>query len=106
MTWATTSDALKFWPDARTLTTQDLEFVLAAAQVACEAYAPALAEGAEVPESYTLAVVAQARSIFRSVSLSNQDGGVGPEGFALPVFPLDWAVQQLLRPKRPLGGVA
>jgi hypothetical protein len=103
--WVTPEYVRERWSDAP-LDDDVLNSYIDAAQFACEAFAPVLADGVEVPESYRLAVVAQARSIYRSVSLGNQDGGIGPDGFAIQTFPLDWTVKQFLRPKNPRPVIA
>lgn len=52
-----------------------------------------------IPTSYKRAQLMQSRNIWNA---TKQDGGqeIGPEGFAIRVFPLDFHVRQLLRPKR------
>lgn len=98
--WVTNEYARARWADADGLADDVLSGYLASAQEQCEAFAPALAADAPVPERYRQAVVAQARSTYRAVELGNQDGGIGPDGYVVRTFPLDWQVQQLLRPKR------
>lgn len=96
--WVTLDYVRDRWIDAP-LDDEVAQSYVDAAQYACEAFAPVLADGVEVPESYRLAVVTQARSIYRSMT-GKQDGGSTDPEFVVQTFPLDWQVQQLLRPKR------
>lgn len=102
--WATLTEARSLWADAPD-EDEVLDLALDAAQEQCEAFAPALGEGAPVPAGYTLAVVTQARSVYRASALANQDGGIGPDGLVIRTFPLDWQVRQLLRPARRGAGL-
>jgi len=79
---------------------QSLEVLLAAARAQCEAFAPRLPEGAPVPETYRLAQAMQARALFRSTITGDGDQTVGADGHRVTVFPLDWTIKALLRPKR------
>jgi hypothetical protein len=100
LTWVNLDFAHDRWTDSKGMDDYVLTTYLEAAQDACEAFAPVVADPLNVPMSYRIAVVAQARSIWRAIELGNQDGGVGADGYVVPTFPLDWQVQQLLRPKR------
>lgn len=63
----------------------------------CQAYAPAVAAGAPIPERYRAAQLMQARNTFNA-SLTNGDQQTDMGGFVVTIRPLDWAVKQLLRP--------
>lgn len=76
-----------------------LEFVLYVAQVQCAEFAPALAEGAPVPENYVAGQVLQARALVRA-GLSGDGDKMGGYGDTVTVFPMDWTVKNLLRPRR------
>jgi hypothetical protein len=59
-----------------------------------------IGENPELEERHCLAQVYQARALWRSGKAGNADQ-VGPDGFTVTVFPMDWTVKDLLRPKRP-----
>ena len=52
-----------------------------------------------VPERFRLAQIMQARALFNSV-ISGPSDNLGPDGLTVTVFPMDWSVKNLLRPKR------
>ena len=76
-----------------------LFFVFKVARIQCERFAPALPEGAAVPENYVAAQVMQARALVRAgiTGSGDQSGGYGE---TVAVFPMDWTVKNLLRPRR------
>jgi hypothetical protein len=90
------------WKDAP-LDPTVLAALLGSAQVQCETFAPALADDAEVPDNYRLAVILQARAL----STSTVAGGSDQMGsdFPVRVFPMDWTVKALLRPTPGVPGV-
>ena len=100
--------ARSFWPDAP-LDDDVLEVVLDAAYRSCLAFAPTEAYLPSSDEdlttsAQTMAVVMQARAIYRSVTSGSGDS-FGAEGLTVTVFPLDWSVKQMLRPQtRPVVG--
>lgn len=102
MSWSTLDDARYLWADAP-LDPIVLQELLNAANAQCAAYAPALvdANGNPVPPpiNYKHAEIRQARALWAVIS-GNADNQVGPDGMTVPVFPLDWHVKQLLRPRR------
>lgn len=98
--WVTLIQARRLWPDAQHLTDEDLIWYLNAAYEAAVEFAPVLADGETAPDAWGIAQVMQARAIFRSVSAGSRDEFLGADGAAVTVFPLDWNVRQLLRPKR------
>ena len=76
-----------------------LGFPLYNARIQCEEFAPALADGAPVPENYVAAQVLQARALVRAGIVGDGDhNGIAGEGVV--VFPMDWTVKNLLRPAR------
>ena len=101
--WLTLELARAQWADAPT---DDIFLwqILESARVQCEAYAPVLELGAGVPLNYVQAQLMQARAVYQSVISSQQDS-VGIEGFQVRVFPLDFTIRALLRPKRAIGGM-
>lgn len=96
--WVTLTQASELWPDADVLSDDVLAVWLLSAYEECHAFAPALADGAPVPESWRVAQVMQARAAYRALKAGGGDQ-VGPDGFAVTVYPLDWQVRQKLRPK-------
>jgi hypothetical protein len=101
--WLTLEQTRSQWSDAP-LDDVFLRQILDTAKAQCVAYAPALALGAQVPVTYVQAQLLQARAIFQSV-IANQQDSVGVEGFQVRVFPLDFTIRAMLRPKRAIGGM-
>ena len=98
MTWHTLESIRERWADAP-YEDDILDELLEVAKIQVLAYAPALAEDATIPVNYRMAQQVQARNVWNA-AVQNADGGLGPDGFVIPTRPLDWHVQQLLRPKR------
>lgn len=101
--WLTLEQTRSQWSDAP-LDDVFLRQILDTAKAQCVAYAPTLALGAQVPATYVQAQLLQARAIFQSV-IANQQDSVGVEGFQVRVFPLDFTIRAMLRPKRAIGGM-
>lgn len=95
---------VELWPDSATLSSETLAVVLGAAQEQCEHYAPALAEGATVPDGWRVALLMQARAVHRSLIAGGGDQ-IGIDGIAVTVYPMDRTVKGLLRPRRGVPGV-
>ena len=101
--WATLADVPpSTWPEAARLDAPEAQLYLDAAQEACEAYAPALADGATVPARYKLAVIYHARDLYRAGQRQGDTDTVGAEDYPLRVRPLADAVKALLRPRQPV----
>lgn len=107
MTWLTADDArlAALWPGAFDFDETVRGVYLDAARVQCEEYLGAdrlAAAGLDIPSNWVLAQVQQARSLSMAATVNSNDelGGFG-ETFA--IFPMDWKVINLLRPKQPLG---
>jgi len=99
-TWITAEEVtVDLWADAPS-TPATLALYLDAAQEQCEAYAPALEDGAAVPARYKLAVIAHARDTWNA-GRADEAGDIGAEPFAVAVRPLSLHVRQLLRPRDP-----
>lgn len=96
--WLTLEQARQMWQDAPT---DDLLLytILESAKQQCIEYAPALGLTNIVPLNYTNAQLLQSRALYTSVLANTQDS-VGVDGFQVRVFPLDWNIKALLRPKR------
>lgn len=86
------------WPGSVDQTVDDLAFVLNVARIECEEFAPALAEDVPVPDNWVAAQIMQARALVRAGVVGAGDRMGVEEG--VTVFPLDWTVKQLLRPRR------
>ena len=95
----------QFWPTVDEVEPDALVVLLASDQVQCAAFAPALAVDALVPVHYLQAQALQARALYRSTHANTQDG-IGAEGFTVTVFPMDWTVKNLLRPKTAVPVIA
>lgn len=116
--WLTAQETLEgpYWPQCD-LELQELSLLLTSAQIQCEDYAPAaeyalevtgatvtvdvdgVITGTVVPESWRLAQAQQARALWRSGAAGSNDQ-IGGDGLTITVFPMDWNVKNLLRPKR------
>lgn len=101
--WLSLEQARAQWADAP-LDDIFLFQILDSAKVQCIEYAPALAANAVIPPNYLQAQVMQARALYQSV-IANQNDNVGIEGFAVRVFPLDFTIRALLRPKKAIAGM-
>jgi len=102
MSWVTTDQAEALWADAANLDPEVLELLLESAHTDCVAFLPDGADDTadeDVPANWKLAEVYQARSRYNAV-LAGGDNQVGDDGQSITVFPLDWQVKQLLRPKK------
>lgn len=96
--WVSLTQARVMWADAPDDDVA-LFHVLDAAHTAVIEYAPAIEEGSPIPPSYRQAQLMQARSIWTAQRGDKDGSQFGAEGIVIPVFPLDWHVRQLLRPK-------
>lgn len=101
--WLSLEQARAQWADAP-LEDLFLFQLLDTAKAQCVEYAPALALGAVVPARYVQAQLTQARALYQS-TIANQNDNVGIEGFAVRVFPLDFTIRAMLRPKKAIGGM-
>lgn len=101
--WLSLEQARAQWADAP-LEDLFLFQLLDTAKAQCIEYAPALPLGAVVPARYVQAQLTQARALYQS-TIANQNDNVGIEGFAVRVFPLDFTIRAMLRPKKAIGGM-
>jgi hypothetical protein len=97
MAWATPADVRKRWPDAVGVADELLTEFINAAHAKTSAYAPALAEGEDVPANYREAEVMQVRDLMMAHKRDGDVLGFG-DGFAVRVRPLSEDVKALLRP--------
>ncbi len=87
------------WPAAINID-EGVEFPLYCARIQCEAFAPAIPDGQEAPENYVAAQVLQARALVRAGIAGSGDQIGGPGQETVTVYPMDWTVKQLLRPRK------
>lgn len=85
--------------DAPTLT-----LYLQSAYEQCLEFLPHDEDGAPVvpdpvPQRFGMAQMLQARALYRS-ALAGDNNSIGMDGMQVTVFPMDWTVKNLLRPKR------
>lgn len=82
------------WPGAEDQ--DDVEFPLYVAMLQCAAFAPAFT--GDAPENYVAAQILQAKALVRAgvVGTNDQSGYDN----TVAVFPMDWTVKALLRPKK------
>ncbi|MBU4213840.1 MAG: hypothetical protein KJ792_04195 [Actinobacteria bacterium] len=98
-TWCADLDYLRDrWADAP-LSDHVLATALLAAHEQLAVYAPALADGAPIPERYKQAEVLQVRGLWQAQERDGDVIGYG-DGYAVRVRPLSQDVKSLLRPKR------
>lgn len=98
--WASLADARAEWADAVTMDDPELERYLQAAYEQCVEFAPELDDGQTlIPARLVQAQVMQARAIWRAVKAGDGDQ-IGPDGLTVTVYPMDWTVKNLLRPRR------
>lgn len=94
------TDIEPYWPNVHEVPLEALGPLLEAAARQCEEFAPALPEPpAELPAGYLTAQGMQARALWRSGTVGSNDQFGGGE-YTVTVFPMDWTVKALLRPKR------
>jgi len=95
--WMQLDDARQDWSDAPVSDVR-LYGLLEAARLAVLTYAPVSDRpAAAIPQSWREAQLMQAKAIDQ-LTRDGMGERVGPEGFAVRVYPLDWNVKQLLRP--------
>jgi hypothetical protein len=102
MSWNTLEQARALWADAGGMADTTLQMLLNSANADCFAFLDPVdginPEPEDSTDSQRLAEVYQARARFNAIGSAGDGNQVGPDG--MTVTPLDWQVQQLLRPKR------
>lgn len=101
--WTDVTLARSLWADARTLDDLTLNMLLSSAHNDCFTYLDPV-DGIDpqddaVTDSMRLAEIYQARARYNALSSAGDGNQVGVDGVTVTVFPLDWQVQQLLRPR-------
>ena len=78
---------------------EGLGFPLYCAAVQCADFAPTLPVGDPIPENWVAAQVLQCRALVRAgiVGDADQAGGYGEP---ITLFPMDWTVKNLIRPRK------
>lgn len=112
MPWLNGTDDLvtveSYWPTYHEVDPASLLVLLASSRVQCEAFAPSLAVTDPVtgvvsytdpPTNYLMAQAMQARALYRS-GIAGSGDQIGADGLGVTVFPMDWTVKNLLRPRR------
>lgn len=102
--WLNLTDARKFWKDAPADDVV-LTAYLASARTEVEAFGEQQADPEVIPENWRMAQWQQARNTYnagRAAAGGSDDGS----SFGLVAMPLDWKIQQLIRPRRALGAIA
>lgn len=97
--WYTVDTARNDWQDApdddaRLWTLLDL------ARQQVLAFAPTLADDVPIPTNYRAGQLQQARNTWNAGRVNPSSGDLGDGTFTLTVHPLDWHVEQILRPKK------
>ena len=102
MAWLTAAEAREepYWPKCDVFEDDALTLLLTSAREQCEDWAPVLADPDDPPERYRLAQAMQARALWRAQRSNVGEGGYGAEGMVVTIFPMDWTVKALLRPKK------
>jgi hypothetical protein len=94
------------WPEAAELDPAVYARLMATSNSLCWAYAPSTPDGTypnDVPETWKLAEIFQARHLWSQASGGNRQE-FGADGMAIPTYPLVFAARDLLRPaSSPLG---
>lgn len=98
--WLPADDPLvdEFWQDAPP-SLPARELLLETAQDECIAYVGRSRVPAVIPARFKVALLLHARAIQRSATAGSGDV-VGPDGFAVTVYPMDNNVKARLRPRR------
>jgi len=90
------------WPDANTLSDRVLFDILVEAKRAVIAYADEVAvnyDDEQPPPNLRFAQIMQARNIHNAIRVDPSTGDLGDGSFQVRAFPLDWQVQQIIKPK-------
>lgn len=98
--WHTNDSAREEWTTGAPQSDVRLFQLLLMAKQQVTAYAPQLPAAARVPRNYKEGQLMQARNLWNAGKVDPQSGGVGDDEFVIRPYPLDWMVQQVLRPKR------
>jgi hypothetical protein len=102
--WYTLEEAREEWRDAPSYDAR-LYSLLGSAKLSVLKFAPALEDGQRVPGHYMAAQLMQARNKWNSDQVA-PSGESGEGDFVMRPYPLDWQIQETLRPRGPIQGGA
>lgn len=94
------------WTEAANIGPTMVGTLLEVARGQVEAYAPALAPGADVPAAYRLATVLQARDNWQASRRVGDSVAIGDTAYAIRVRPLSDAIKAMVRPPEAVPGFA
>lgn len=100
--WVEEELVVGWWPEAGDLDPEVLTSYLLAAWEQCVAYLPPkwlIPYPPVIPESWVQAQIMQARALHRS-NVAGSGDQLGGDGFGVTVYPMDWTVKNLLRPRK------
>lgn len=105
--WHTVDSIRDEWPDAQHIDDAVLWRLLEQAKLEVSRFAPDLGDTDPVPSNYRDGQGMQARNRWNARRVA-PDGTMGQDDFVIRPFPLDWQIQQTLRPRGPVrgGGIA
>lgn len=93
------------WPDAESINEDLLQSLLEVAKVQVTAYAPKIADPANIPTHVQLAQLRQAQNLYNAGRV-DASGGIGDgSDFIMRPHPLDWHIKAMLRPRRGVPSV-
>ena len=98
--WVKVADLIENEDWADTIPEATLREALEAAHEQCVADLPLRPTPPVIPARWVLAQKLQARALIRSTYTGRNDEA-GLDALAVTVYPMDWTVKNLLRPKRP-----
>ena len=99
--WMNLDQTRGMWSGANQMTDELLWDALNLSKQQVLEFAPALADDAPIPDSYRSAQWKQAKNLWNANKANPSSGDTGdPDGFSLTIYPLDWQIRQILRPKR------
>ena len=95
----------EIWAEIDHMPPEIVAAYLNAANYVCDSFAPSLAEGSTIPDSWKLAEILQAKHIWSRSRSGNRDS-IGADGYEISTYPLVLEARGLIRPKRsPLKGL-
>lgn len=100
--WLSLAAARSQWTEAPS-EDEHLYRLLEVAKTQCREFAPTIT--GRPPLHYVQAQLLQARALWASGKVSQGDQFGDAAGLSVTVFPMDWTVKNLLRPKRAVGAM-
>jgi hypothetical protein len=99
--WVDQDEVYLYWPEAEDLDPTVLTTYLQTAYVQCVAILPPeylVPYPVPIPPNYIKAQIDQAHALWRA-NVAGSGDQIGSEGLTVTVYPMDWHVQNELRPK-------